>query len=144
MNNRIKISMKANLENQSLARALLCAYLVKYDPTVEEMTELKTALSEAMGNAIIHGYEKDDEREVILEIGTLNDREICIKVIDYGVGIKDVDRARIPLYSTLVGEECSGMGFTIMESFVDKVFVDSKLGEGTTVTLVKRLDSYGN
>lgn len=138
----LKVQMDAVLSNQGLARAVAAAYASELDPTVEELTEIKTAVSEAFSNAAIHGYPGDMSGSVNLEFATISPATIMIKVIDHGVGIEDIARAMEPLFTTDTGDERSGMGFTVMESFTDRIKVDSRPGEGTTVTLVKKLDTY--
>ena len=142
MEKLLKVQMAAELENQGLARAVAAAYASELDPTVEELTEIKTAVSEAFSNAAIHGYPDGSYGNVSMEFGTIKPDTIVIKISDKGVRIEDIARAMEPLFTTDKGEERSGMGFTVMESFMDKIKVDSKPGEGTTVTLIKKLDTY--
>ena len=129
-------------QNQSFARAVVSAYVAAKDPTVEELTEIKTAVSEAVSNAIIHGYGRKGQGKILMELEELEPDKILIRVIDYGVGIADVKKAMEPMFSTETDAEMSGMGFTVMESFMDKVFVETKPGEGTVVTMMKYLDTY--
>lgn len=138
----MRVQLEASLESQSLARAVAAAYISEFDPTVDELTEVKTAVSEAVSNAAIHGYPGDLTGDMTLEFAKIASDTIMIKVMDKGVGIENIARAMEPLYTTDVGETCSGMGFTVMESFMDKIKVDSKMGEGTTVTMIKKLDTY--
>ncbi len=139
-----KVQLEADLENQALARAVAAAYAAELDPTVEELTEIKTAVSEAFSNAAIHGYPDRTKQKgmVEMEFGTLPDKTLIIKVKDTGVGIENIARAMEPLFTTDTGDERSGMGFTVMESFMDKIKVDSKPGKGTSITMVKKLDTY--
>ena len=111
-------------------------------PTVEELTEIRTAVSEAFSNAVIHGYAGQLRGKVDLEFALISRTALMIKVIDKGVGIEDIARAMEPLFTTDSGEERSGMGFTVMESFMDKIKVDSRPDEGTTVTMIKNIDAY--
>ena len=136
----IKVQMAADLENQGLARAVAAAYASEMDPTVDELTEIKTAVSEAFSNAAIHGY--PDGSYVTMELGMIKPDTIVVKISDKGVGIENIAQAMEPLFTTDTGEERSGMGFTVMESFMDKIKVDSRPGEGTTVTMIKKLDTY--
>ena len=141
MNREMKVQMSGILENQALARAIASAYVSQADPTVEELTEVKTAVSEAFSNAAIHGYQNEGG-EVYMEINFISDDTIMIKVTDHGIGIEDIARAMEPLFTTDTGQDRSGMGFTVMESFMDKIKVDSRPGQGTTVTMIKKLDTY--
>ena len=140
--NYIKIEFEALPQNQAFARAVVSAYVAPKDPTLEEMTEVKTAVSEAVSNAIIHGYEKKGKGKIIMELEFQSNDKLLIRISDVGKGIGDVKKAMEPMFSTAKGQEMSGMGFTVMESFMDKVFVESKAGEGTAVTLIKYLDTY--
>lgn len=138
----LKIQMDAVLENQGLARALAAAYVSEMDPTVDELTEIKTAVSEAFSNAVIHGYPGDMQGSVYMEFAVVSPANVMIKITDHGVGIEDIAKAMEPLFTTDTGDERSGMGFTVMESFTDRIKVDSRPGEGTTVTMIKKLDTY--
>ncbi len=140
--NRIRFEFEARSQNESLARSVAAAYVLPLDPTVEEVTEIKTAVSEAVSNAIIHAYpEKEETGIVVLEAELRGERDVMFVIRDKGVGIADVSQARAPLFTTGAPEERSGMGFTVMESFMDKIEVRSEPGNGTEVTLIKRLDS---
>ena len=141
MKKELKVQLDGILENQGLARAVAAAYASQADPTVEELTEIKTAVSEAFSNAAIHGY-KGEGGPVKMEFGFASADTLMIKVIDKGTGIENIAVAMEPLFTTDTGPERSGMGFTVMESFMDKLKVDSKPGEGTTVTMIKKLDTY--
>ena len=141
MNREMKVQMSGILENQALARAIASAYVSQADPTVEELTEVKPAVSEAFSNAAIHGYQNEGG-EVYMEFNFISDDTIMIKVTDHGIGIEDIARAMEPLFTTDTGQDRSGMGFTVMESFMDKIKVDSRPGQGTTVTMIKKLDTY--
>ncbi len=137
--NRIKIEMLSKSENEALARNIAAVFAAPLDPTVEELTEIKTAVSEAVSNAILHAY-SGEEGQVRLEMEAFETGKIVISVIDSGIGIPDVKKAMEPLFTTGDSRERSGMGFTVMESFMDKVQVDSSPGKGTKVTLIKSLD----
>ncbi|WP_425757016.1 anti-sigma F factor [Ihubacter sp. rT4E-8] len=140
--NIVTIEFEALPENQSFARSVAAAYVGAADPTVEELTEIKTAVSEAVSNAIIHGYERKGQGRISMEMKFVDRDKVFIRITDQGCGIDDIARAREPMYSTGSDMEMSGMGFTVMESFVDKVLVESQLGVGTSVTLIKYLDTY--
>ena len=137
--NRIKIEILSKSENEALARNIAAVFAAPLDPTVEELTEIKTAVSEAVSNAILHAY-SGEEGQVRLEMEAFETGKIVISVIDSGIGIPDVKKAMEPLFTTGDSRERSGMGFTVMESFMDKVQVDSSPGNGTKVTLIKSLD----
>ena len=138
----LKVQVEAALENLRLVRGITAAYASELDPTVEELTEIRTAVSEAFSNAVIHGYAGQLRGKVDLEFALISRTALMIKVIDKGVGIEDIARAMEPLFTTDSGEERSGMGFTVMESFLDKIKVDSRPDEGTTVTMIKNIDAY--
>jgi len=139
--NKMTVSFSAVGCNEAFARAAVAAFIAFMDPTVEELTEIKTGVSEAVSNAIIHGYKEDPEGVVELKCEAGEDRNIIIEVRDWGKGIEDVAKAREPMFTTGTEEERSGMGFTVMESFMDRVDVESEAGKGTAVTMTKRLDS---
>ena len=138
----LKVQVEAALENLRLVRGITAAYASELDPTVEELIEIRTAVSEAFSNAVIHGYAGQLRGKVDLEFALISRTALMIKVIDKGVGIEDIARAMEPLFTTDSGEERSGMGFTVMESFMDKIKVDSRPDEGTTVTMIKNIDAY--
>ena len=136
----MKMEFAARAENEAFARAAAAAFVACLDPTIEELTEIKTGVSEAVSNSIIHGYGEDPEKMVELECRILTDRKVVLLVRDQGAGIADVEKAREPMFTTGKPEERSGMGFMVMESFMDRVEVTSCVGEGTTVTMIKQLD----
>ncbi|MCL2198128.1 MAG: anti-sigma F factor [Defluviitaleaceae bacterium] len=135
----IKLEIEALPENVAMARVVASSFITKFDPTVEQLTEFKTAVSEAVTNAIIHGYSDKRSGEFVTLTLSAKGREITAKIIDNGVGIEDVEAAKEPLFTTKPEMERSGLGFTVMESFMSKVEINSKKGEGTTITLVKEL-----
>jgi len=138
--NSMKLEFVNKSENESFARVAVSAFVAPLDPTVEELTEIKTAISEAVSNGIIHAYEKGKDGKIIVECMVDEDRRVIMIVSDHGIGIENIELAREPLYTSKPNEERSGMGFTVMESFVDKLEIESKLGEGTKVTMIKNLD----
>ena len=146
MGKELKVQLEGVLENQSLARAIAAAYVAEMDPTVDELTEIKTAVSEAFSNAALHGYQGETDenvkKPVYMEFSTISDDTVMIKVEDKGKVIEDIAKAMEPLFTTDTGNNRSGMGFTVMESFTDKLKVDSRPGEGTTITMIKKLDTY--
>lgn len=139
--NKMTVNFSAIGCNEAFARAAASAFVAPMDPTLEELTEIKTGVSEAVSNAIIHGYKEDPEGIVELSCSVDEERNVVLVVRDWGVGIEDVEKAREPMFTTGSGEERSGMGFTVMESFMDRVDVESEAGKGTAVTMTKRLDS---
>ena len=138
--NEIRLDFPAIPENESLARMVVSAFLVPLNPTIEELADVKTAVSEAVTNAIVHGYAGEDGT-VRLRADYRDDGLLTVDICDRGCGIADVARAREPFYTTLEGEERSGMGFTVMESFMDGVEVKTAVGVGTTVRLTKQIFS---
>ena len=138
--NEMKLEFLSKSENEAFARAAVAAFAAQLDPTVEELTEIKTAVSEAVSNAVIHGYGNETGR-VTVEAMLTKDRKVIFSVTDNGVGIENVEQAREPLYTSRADEERSGMGFTVMESFTDRMEVTSAPGEGTRVVMMKQLDS---
>ncbi|HPY84672.1 MAG TPA: anti-sigma F factor [Ruminococcus flavefaciens] len=140
--NEIKFSLPSHSVNESTARAVVSSFLVQADPTVEELSDIRTAVSEAVTNAIVHGY-RGSFGKVDISVKLLAGREIYIRIKDCGCGIPDVKKAMEPLYTTAPEEERSGLGFSVMESFMDKLTVRSITGKGTTVTMRKRLKVHG-
>lgn len=138
----MKLEILSKSDNESFARVVVSAFAAKLDPTIEEITDIKTAVSEAVTNSIIHGYNKDDE--VIHITCEIDENTIIIEVIDYGVGIKDVEKAMEPLFTSKPEMERSGMGFTVMESFMDGVEVRSIPGVETRVKMKKTINSPMN
>ena len=136
--NECRISFPSLSVNESYARAVTAAFAAQCDPTVKEITEIKTAVSEAVTNAIVHGY-RGCTGTIELLLRQLAGGIIYISVRDKGAGIEDIALAMTPLYTTAPEEERSGLGFSVMSSFMDKVNVKSAPGKGTTVTMEKRV-----
>ncbi len=136
--NTTKIRFDSLSVNEAYARGAAAAFLARYDPTVPQLADLKTAVSEAVTNCIVHAY-PDKVGPVTMTIAVYPDREVRITVADQGVGIPDIHTAMEPLYTTGNPEERSGLGFAVMRSFMDKVTVRSRPGHGTRVVLVKHL-----
>ena len=137
MLNQVKITFAGRSVNEGFARAALAAFLVQLDPTVPQLADMKTAVSEAVTNAIIHGYQ--GEVHTITIEGELEGDLLTLRVRDAGVGIADIGQAMEPLYTSRPELERSGMGFLFMEAFMDEVQVESEPGKGTCVTLKKRI-----
>ena len=135
--NYIALEFPSRSANEAFARMAVAAFAAQLDPTLEELGDIKTAVSEAVTNAIVHAY-PDTLGKIVVKARILDGNTLDISVRDWGVGIADVERAREPLYTT-GGEERSGMGFTIMESFMDTLRVTSKPGAGTKVTMRRRI-----
>jgi stage II sporulation protein AB (anti-sigma F factor) len=140
MKNEMKLEFKAISQNESFARVTVAAFAAQLDPTMDELTEIKTVVSEAVTNSIIHGYESDPNGIVYIAV-TIENGLIEIMIKDEGKGISNIEEARTPLYTTKPELERSGMGFTIMENFMDDIYVQSQPGQGTIVRLRKRLST---
>lgn len=136
-NNYIAIEFPSRSVNEGLARAAVAAFAAQLDPTLDELGDIKTAVSEAVTNAIVHAY-PESIGVIYISARIFEDNTLEIVVRDRGVGIENIERAKEPMFTT-GGEERSGMGFTIMESFMDNLRVRSKPGAGTTVTMKKRI-----
>lgn len=134
-NNEMKLEFVSKSSNEAFARIAVAAFASQLDPTIEELADIKTAVSEAVTNAIIHGY--DNKQGIVKITAKLKNNEIIIVISDKGKGIENIDIAKEPLYTTKPNLERSGMGFTIMESFMDKMDVESILGLGTKITMSK-------
>lgn len=133
--NRMRLEFDSRSRNEGFARVVISAFLARLDPTLEEMEDVKTAVSEAVTNAIVHGYE-GTVGTVALE-AKLNGRRLWVEIQDSGCGIANVEKAMEPLYSTKEAEGRSGMGFSFMEAFMDTLEVASEPGKGTRVTMTK-------
>ena len=136
---RFSLEFDSCPENESFARSTAAAFLMPLDPTVEELTEIKTAVSEAVSNSVIHGY-AGTGGIITMTCEASGDGRVVICVKDEGSGIEDIEKAREPLFTTNTDGERSGMGFTVMESFMDHVPVRSEPGRGTEVIMTKNLD----
>lgn len=141
MNNHAYISFDAKSVNESFARMVVMSFMTDMNPTLDELEDVKTAVSEAVTNAIIHGYgaeENECAKEKQVEISCVREGErLAVSVVDHGVGIEDVEAAKQPFFTTKPEQERSGMGFSFMETFMDEMEVYSKPGEGTRVTMIK-------
>lgn len=139
VSNEMRLEFMALSENEAFARLAVSGFMLPLDPTMEELADVKTAVSEAVTNAIIHGYAGNRQGMVRMDARYDEGGELQIQIIDRGRGIDDVQQARQPFFTTSGEEERSGMGFTVMESFMDGVDVDSAPGKGTTVRMRKRI-----
>lgn len=144
MENYMKLEIAAKSINEGFARSAVAAFALSLNPSLSDLSDIKTAVSEAVTNAIVHGYAQSDAEDKILIECEAESRDgfggvLHIKITDYGCGIEDVEKALVPFYTTLEDEERSGMGFTIMQTFTDGFSVVSEKGKGTTVTLIKKV-----
>ena len=139
--NEVKFIMPSLSVNESTARAVVSSFLIQADPSVEELSDIRTAVSEAVTNAVVHGY-RNSKGVIEMTVRLLRCREIYIKIRDRGCGIEDVEKAMEPLFTTAPEEERSGLGFSIMQSFTDSLRVRSESGKGTTVTMRKKLKNH--
>ena len=137
MENEMKLEFISKSNNEAFARIAVAAFVSSLDPTIEEISDIKTAVSEAVTNSIVHGYE-NKIGIVSIKCKIIN-RKIIIEISDGGKGIENVELAKQPLYTSKPNLERSGMGFTIMESFMDKLIVESVLGVGTKITMEKEI-----
>lgn len=135
--NEFKMTVDSRSVNESFARTAVAAFAAQLDPTVEEINDIKTAVSEAVTNCIVHGY-KNSVGKIFITVRIKNESAVLITVKDRGTGIEDIKKAREPLFTT-GGSDRAGLGFSVMESFTDRLTVRSTLGKGTTVTLYKRI-----
>lgn len=140
--NEIKMSFPSRSSNEAFARVAISSFMAQLDPTIDELTDVKTAVSEAVTNAIVHGY-KDKIGTVYIQAKLYEGSRFVIKIKDNGCGITDVKKAMEPMYTTAPEEERAGLGFAVMEMFMDRVRVHSKVGSGTIVTLEKIILSKG-
>jgi len=136
--NYMKMTIAGYSRNESLARMCVSAFVSQLDPTIEEINDIKAAVSEAVTNCIVHGY-KDRIGDIQMELKIIENDTLYIKIKDKGCGIPDVKKAMEPLFTTSPEAERSGLGFSVMESFMDKLRVKSTIGKGTSVTMTKRL-----
>lgn len=135
--NEMKMTVESRSVNESFVRVAVAAFASQLDPNLEEISDIKTAVSEAVTNCIVHAY-PDTVGKIYISAVITPDGAIRIKIRDTGVGIPDIKKAMMPLYTSLGGER-AGLGFAVMETFTDKVRVRSSVGKGTTVTLIKKL-----
>ena len=138
--NEMKLEFLSKSNNEAFARIAVAAFASQIDPTIEELADIKTAVSEAVTNSIIHGYEDRDDGIITVEC-KIEDNVLNIEITDNGVGIEDIEVAKEPLYTTKPNLERSGMGFTIMDSFMDEMKIESIVGMGTKVTMKKTIKS---
>ncbi len=141
--NTVRVKFESRSQNEAFARSVAGAYVMSFDPTLEELGDIKTAVSEAVTNAIVHAY-SDSIGDITMQLFTKGEYEVHIKISDKGCGIADIRQAMEPLFTTCGDAERSGLGFTMMQSFCDKVQVKSAPGKGTVVTLIKKMSPRGS
>jgi stage II sporulation protein AB (anti-sigma F factor) len=139
IDNEMKLEFLSKSQNESFARSVVAAFIAQLDPTIDELADVKTAVSEAVTNSIIHGYECQNGHVTI--IARITGRTVEIEIKDSGKGIDNIELARQPLYTSKPELERSGMGFTVMETFMDEIEVDSQPGMGTTIKMIKTFKS---
>ena len=139
--NEMKVEFDSISANEAFARVTVAAFMAQLNPSMEEVADVKTAVSEAVTNAIIHGY--GGEVHKITISGVIEEQRLSLEIADQGIGIEDVKKAMEPLYTSRPELERSGMGFLFMEAFMDEVRVTSKPGEGTTVVMKKKIGQHG-
>lgn len=140
IDNEMKLEFLSKSQNESFARSVVAAFAAQLDPTIEELSEIKTAVSEAVTNCIIHGYEY--EQGYIIIICRIIGNMVEVEISDKGKGIENVELARQPLYTSKPELERSGMGFTVMETFMDEVIIFSEIGKGTKIIMKKFFKKY--
>jgi len=138
INNHVRMVLPAQVGNEGFARAAVAAFCAPLSPTIEQINDIKTAVSEGVTNAIVHAY-PDHIGEITIEVATYDDRIVTIRITDEGIGMNDVNEARKPFFTTKSANEHSGMGFTIMEAFMDGVDISSEPGRGTSLSMRKDL-----
>lgn len=136
--NEMNINFLSKSSNESFARSVVASFVLNLDPTINELADIKTAVSEAVTNCIVHGY-KMDAGIIYINAKITDTNKIVIKIRDKGCGIENVEKAMEPLFTTAPEEERAGLGFAVMQSFMDKIKVSSKVGKGTTVTMEKTI-----
>lgn len=137
MKQEMKLEIDSIASNESFARVVVAAFLTRLNPTMEEVADIKTAVSEAVTNAIIHGY-RNEVHKIVIEAAVEEDT-FAVSIRDFGVGIENIEKAMEPLYTTRHDLERSGMGFVFMEAFMDTIKVESEKGKGTKVTMTKKI-----
>ena len=137
--NKMSIEFVSKSQNEGFARVAVAAFVAQLDPTIDEINDVKTAVSEAVTNSIIHGYENREDKLIRIET-EINENEVTIAIIDEGIGIDNIEQAMEPLYTSRPDIERSGMGFTVMETFMDDLKVESEKGIGTKVVIKKKFN----
>ncbi len=143
--NEMELSFESRSSNEGFARSAVSAFIAQLDPTISELNDIRTAVSEAVTNCVVHAY-KNTIGKINVQVKIYPNSEVIIKIRDKGCGIEDIRKAMEPLYTTAPSDDRAGLGFAVMQSFTDNVSVRSSVGKGTTVTLKKRLSQriYNN
>ncbi len=136
--NEMQLRFSSKSTNESFARSAVASFILELDPTINELADIKTAVSEAVTNSIVHGYRRS-AGQIYINAKITDSKKVIIKIRDKGQGIEDIKKAMEPLFTTAQEEERAGLGFAVMQSFMDRVKVTSKVGKGTTVTLEKQI-----
>ena len=140
--NSMKITIPGYSRNEALARMCASAFVSQLDPTVEEINDIKAAVSEAVTNCIVHGY-RHPSGDIDIKMKRLDDSTVYIRISDKGTGIEDIEKAMQPMFTTCPEGERAGLGFAVMESFTDSLKVKSRVGRGTTITMLKKIQRRG-
>ena len=138
LSNEMTLKFKAVSENESFARVCVSAFLASANPSIDELGDIKTAVSEAVTNCVVHAYPKFNKGDIEIYC-SLNDNQVYISITDFGCGIEDIEKAKQPFYTSKPDKERSGMGFTVMEGFMDKLVITSKINKGTKIEMFKNL-----
>lgn len=137
--NIMSLTILADTKNQAFARSVVAAFCTELNPTITELNDIKTAVSEAVTNCIVHAYEnKNQDNKIVIE-GIIENQSITVKISDFGKGIANIEQAMQPFFTTKDGEERSGMGFTVMKTFMDSLEVYSELNKGTQIVMKKSI-----
>lgn len=139
VDNEMQVRLPAIAENEQLARMLVSAFITPLNPTLLELADVKTAVSEAVTNAVIHGYPEPEQKGYIDILCSCHGRRVRIEIRDQGIGIEDIEQAMVPMYTTKPEMERSGMGFAFMQELMDELQVESKPGEGVTIVMTKEI-----
>ena len=137
--NKMNLEFVSKSQNEAFARVAVAAFIAQLDPTIDEISDVKTAVSEAVTNSIIHGYENKEDGIIKIEV-EIRDGEVTIEITDHGKGIEDIPKVMEPLYTSRPDLERSGMGFTVMETFMDGLLVESEKEKGTRVRMKKKFN----
>lgn len=138
--NSMEVIFDSRSENESFARIVISGFILHLNPSIDEMNEIKTIVSEAVTNSIIHGYNNNSNGKIKMK-AKINDDILDIKIIDYGAGIEDIEQAKEIFWTSRPNEERTGMGLTIMEAFADEFHISSSIGQGTEVRIIRKIKS---